>query len=102
MQPTEEKIERLALLTEECAEVQQIAMKIMRHGFESFNPFDEQKTPNRVLLEKELGHLMFAMHLMVVYYDLNINAIIESEQQKRSTIQEYLHCNIAVPPTKED
>ena len=61
---TPEELERLAILAEECAEVQQIVMKIIRHGYNSCNPFDENKTENRELLEKELGDLLFAIQLM--------------------------------------
>ena len=38
--PTEE--ERIFLLMEECAEVIQICRKILRHGYEFFNPDDPE------------------------------------------------------------
>lgn len=62
--PTPEQLERLALLVEECAEVQHIAMKIIRHGYGSHNPFDENKVLNRELLNKKLGDLMFAITIL--------------------------------------
>lgn len=49
MDLTNAELERLAILMEECAEVQHIIGKIIRHGYESFNPFDDNKTPNRKL-----------------------------------------------------
>ena len=91
--PTESELERLAILAEECAEVQQVVMKIIRHGYGSHNPFDELKTPNRELLNKELGDLMYAIKLMQDCYDINRTAIEVHEQMKRSAIGKYLHFN---------
>src|SRR5579872_899269 len=39
---TPAQIERLALLAEECGEVMQAVSKILRHGYESRNPFRHQ------------------------------------------------------------
>jgi|SRR6478609_5036782 NTP pyrophosphatase (non-canonical NTP hydrolase) len=93
---TNSELERLALIVEEAAEVQQVAMKIVRHGYGSHNPFDEDKTPNRRLLEKELGDLLFAVQLMIDCHDLNENAIKQFSEEKRNKIQQYLHHNTAV------
>jgi hypothetical protein len=60
---TEGQAERLAMLAEECNEVAQLVMKILRHGFDSYHP-DNPKLDNRELLEKELLDLhsvLFAM-----------------------------------------
>lgn len=92
---TEAELERLAILVEEAAEVQQIAMKIIRHGYSSCNPFDNNATPNRELLNKELGDLMYAVELMTAYYDVNPSAIAEHKANKRSKISQYLHFNEA-------
>lgn len=62
--------ERLAYLIEECGEVQQIAGKILRHGYESYNPFDEKKISNRKLLIKELTNVLQAMTRMEVNNDI--------------------------------
>lgn len=62
---TPAEAERLAMLAEEAAEVNQIAMKILRHGYESFHPDDPQRFTNRRLLEKELLDL-FAVHLAMI------------------------------------
>lgn len=72
--------ERLAYLMEECGEVIQIIGKIMRHGYESYDPTDPnnrvvgeggrgigktlQVTTNRELLARELGDVMRAMDMM--------------------------------------
>ncbi len=87
------QLERLAILAEECAEVTQIAMKIVRHGYASYNPFDEEQTPNRKLLYKELGDVLFAIHLMHEENDIDMVAIEEHASAKRDKIREYLHHN---------
>lgn len=85
------ELERLAILVEECAEVQQIAMKIIRHGYESYNPFDENKISNRKLLEKELGDLIFAYRLLLGSNDIDYGEIEKSIGNKSRSIQQYLH-----------
>ena len=80
------ELERLAILAEECAEVQQIVSKIIRHGFDSYNPYDENKTSNRELLEKELGDLLFAMNLCVDNEDINLFKIMDFSDKKKITI----------------
>lgn len=91
--PTESELERLALLAEECAEVQQMIMKIIRHGYGSHNPFDEEETPNRELLNKEIGDLLFAFELMVECHDVNQAQVYRCLHEKREKIQKYLHFN---------
>lgn len=58
---TPAETERLAYLMEECAEVIQIIGKIQRHGYNSYNPFDEKKLDNRALLNMELSDVLKAM-----------------------------------------
>lgn len=87
------ELERLAILVEEAAEVQQIAMKIIRHGYSSFNPFDDTKTQNRELLEKELGDLVFALGLLMASGDVSEEKIQEFKWKKKETIGKYLHYN---------
>lgn len=91
MTPSER--ERLVLLIEEAAEVQQIACKILRHGYESYHPDDLEKTTNRRLLEDELGHLDFAVQFMTDNEDLDENQLMVSRIKKSETIQKYLHYN---------
>lgn len=87
------KIERLALLMEECAEVQQVIGKILRHGEFSTHP-DTPNITNRDLLEQELCDLVGAMHLCNQEGDINVDraaAYGDEEYLKRKN--KYLHFN---------
>lgn len=84
--------ERLALLLEECGEVQQIIGKIFRHGFGSYSPFDPKQTTNRKLLEKEVGDLLVAIDLMKTT-DIDRFEIEKNSNIKRGKINRYLHFN---------
>lgn len=56
--------ERLAWLAEECAEVIQAIGKILRHGYESYDPSDLKHKGNRADLERELNDVLAAIGLM--------------------------------------
>lgn len=93
---TPAEAERLALLIEEAAEVQQIATKILRHGYESVNPVEQAPTDldpmtNRELLHKELGHLSFATQLMMVSRDPSPHIIANAARRKAKTVWQWLH-----------
>lgn len=90
---TPSEAERIFLLMEEAGEVVQACAKILRHGYESHNPFDERETPNRELLERELGDLEFARTLMVDKGDIKIEKITEFSRLKNLRIGKYLHRN---------
>lgn len=83
--------ERLALLMEECGEVIQIVGKIFRHGYESYHPNDPKKVTNRVLLQKEIGHVNLAVQLMNEKEDLEKARIEYFMKLKNLTIGEFLH-----------
>ena len=86
---TPAETERLALLAEECGEVIQVIGKILRHGYESRYPQDGAS--NCELLEKELGHVMFASGFAVANGDLREAAIAASTEKKAQTIGQWLH-----------
>lgn len=88
---TEAEQERLAILIEECSEVIQIGCKILRHGYESFNPTIPQSETNRAALERELGDLFHAYHRMVRVLDVNMNVVDQRSQSKPQRIEKYLH-----------
>jgi nitrogen fixation/metabolism regulation signal transduction histidine kinase len=88
---TPAEAERLAILAEECAEVIQVVGKILRHGYESHNPFDPQKVTNRGLLAQELGHLDHAAMRVVCHDDVSGLVIAQSSRLKSEKIVQYLH-----------
>lgn len=88
---TEAEIERLALLSEEMAESQQVIGKILRHGYRSFNPEIPDSPINRASLERELGDVRYAISLMTLNGDVNEYYIKERARDKAATIHKYLH-----------
>lgn len=93
--------ERLALLIEECGEVITAATKILRHGYESFNPLEpgRGRLSNREALEKEIGHVDHAIHLMLTGGDINATKYMAASNAKSKTISRWLHHN---PPIDEE
>ncbi len=92
---TPEQIERLAILIEECAEVQQIACKILRHGYESHNPMVDDSPNNKRMLETEMGDLLFAIEWMQGK-DVDATNVRYGAIDKKHKIQRYLHHNKAL------
>lgn len=90
---TDAELERLACLMEECAEVQQIVGKIIRHGYESYNPFDPHRTSNRKLLERELGDLIAVVNIVINGGDINGLDLKKAAKDKKVRIRRYLHYN---------
>lgn len=83
--------ERLALLLEEMGEAQQIIGKVLRHGYQSYHPDDPEKTTNRALLAKEMGHVYAAMQLMVIQQDISGMLIEWSRSEKRGKVGRWMH-----------
>ena len=86
---TPAEAERLALLSEECAEVIMAIGKILRHGFESRHP--DGGPTNRQTLERECGDLRYAVLLMTSSGDLREENIAESAAAKARRVVQYLH-----------
>lgn len=95
---TPAEIERLALLIEECGEVAQAACKILRHGWDSFNPLSKDKIDNRDALAKELGQLELAVHLLKTADDVSTVDISEAFSEKLHSIKRWLHFNADLVP----
>lgn len=89
---TPAETERLAILMEECAEVQQIVGKILRHGYDGSHP-DDESTTNRELLEKELGDIEFIARFMMKSNDVSRIGIANRAAYKEVNISKYLHHN---------
>ena len=97
---TAAEAERLAILAEECAEVIQAVGKILRHGYQSFNPDlltqemeDDGEIPpnNKANLEKELGDVVLAIDMLKDAGDVSRYEIETRVGVKAEKIQEYLH-----------
>ncbi len=84
--------ERLSLLLEECAEVIQIAGKILRHGYEEYHPNDPD-TSNRQLLEKEIGDVLMAIQFLEKNSDVDQIAVTKRTADKMTRVGKYLHHN---------
>lgn len=92
-QLSEAEAERLALLIEDCAEVQHIACKILRHGYESTDPTKEDSPTNRKLLEKEMADLEWSINFMKRASDVFALQIIEHRARREFEVGKYLHHN---------
>ena len=88
---TRAESERVALLIEELSESIQVACKILRHGFDSFNPDDDSGLDNRELLQKELGDVKYAIRLMSVNSDIDRDMIHVAYHQTADLKRRYLH-----------
>ena len=76
---TDAQRERLYMLAEEAAEIVQITNKILRHGYESYHPEDEEKTPNSKLLVDEI--IDFTIIVKWLEEAEDITAIYISDEQ---------------------
>lgn len=83
--------ERLAILAEEMGEALQCIGKVMRHGYESYNPTVSSSLTNRRELEKELGDVMCAFGMMAAAKDINARSVEQRVVYKAQKIQKYLH-----------
>ena len=87
------EFERLALLLEELGETQQAIGKILRHGYESYNPDDSEHNGNREDLIRELGHVIAAIQIMIKAEDFRKQDIKYYKDFKLNSFKPYLHHN---------
>ena len=92
-QLTNGQAERLAILLEELGEAQQAIGKILRHGYESRNPFKPESPDNREHLERELGDVQYAIESLCIRGELNEQEIEHFKERKSATIKQYIHHN---------
>ena len=94
---TDAQLERLAILSEELGEAQQVIGKIIRHGYESFDPnrseepFIETEGTNRSDLEEELGDIVCAIEMLSGSGDISRGRIESRAEEKSRKIKPYLH-----------
>lgn len=83
--------ERLAILSEGCAEVIQAVCKIQRHGYESRNPLARHAGTNREMLADEIGYVLAAIDRLQSAVDVHGLRITQSKTRKKRTIKRWLH-----------
>jgi NTP pyrophosphatase (non-canonical NTP hydrolase) len=88
---TDAEAERLAVLLEEMGEAQQCIGKILRHGYESYNPVTRTDRTNRRELEQELGDVTFAIQQLANARDVSKLGIEMRVTDKAAKIKPYLH-----------
>ena len=88
---SEEELERLALLSEDCAEVIHIVQKIIRHGYESLNPDIQHSPTNRIFLAREVGQLKWVIDQMKKSKDMGWSHVKDSFNCRGQDIRQYLH-----------
>jgi NTP pyrophosphatase (non-canonical NTP hydrolase) len=69
---------------EECNEVSQNIMKVLRFGLDTVYPATG-KDSNRDKLEEEMGQLMFCLNHLIDDLDLSEDNIMEAYNQKANT-----------------
>jgi NTP pyrophosphatase (non-canonical NTP hydrolase) len=87
---TPAQTERLALLSEELGEAIQVIGKILRHGFDSYNPTIPNSPTNTQFLELELGDVVYAMGLMAAAGDVSMDEI-EKRVELKVNKHNYFH-----------
>lgn len=90
---TPAEAERLALLAEECAECVQACMKILRHGYHSYDPTaaPHDRMSNRMMLAREIGDVQCVVNMMCTAFDVDRRAINSRAVEKHVTVQRWLH-----------
>lgn len=88
---TPAEAERLALLAEEMGETIQVIGKILRHGYESFNPFFREGGTNRDLLAKEVADALVIIDMLIDAGDISESDLEDRKRVKRHKIVDYLH-----------
>ena len=83
--------ERLYLLSEELGEAVQAIGKILRHGYESYNPTIPHSLSNRDSLVKELSDIFIALDMMVSAGDINDDDFPAFMEDKQARVGKYLH-----------
>lgn len=90
---TPAEAERLSLLAEECAEVVQAVTKILRHGYQSYDPTAciSERMTNQQALGKEMGHVLAAMQMLENAKDVHWIDVERGKDNKLATVDRWLH-----------
>ncbi len=84
------ELERLAVLSEEAAEVSQVINKIIRFGWDSYKPSDPDKKTNREHLATELGDLQYWINYLLDKEDIDQDIFEKAIADKRIKSKQYL------------
>jgi len=90
-QLTPAELEVIAVLSEECAEVQQEIGKILRHGLDSKNPFDPKSVTNLEKLRIELGDILAALELLERVGLVSRSELETLKERKLKKLPRFLH-----------
>jgi hypothetical protein len=85
------QLERLALLSKEMGEAQQAIGKILRHGYESYNPLVDTGMTNRRELEREIGDVWVASEMVMDAHDVSRAGVIDRANAKKESLKKWLH-----------
>jgi NTP pyrophosphatase (non-canonical NTP hydrolase) len=88
---SEAQLERLALLSEEMGEAQQVIGKIIRHGYRSWNPTVVERRTNREDLEFEMGHVTCAFGLLADAGDIDRMTALGQAIKKKESVKKWMH-----------
>lgn len=89
---TEAEQERLVKLLEECGEIIHIGSKILRHGYNSYNPDGAaEDLNNKELLEIEVADVLAAVEKLVDSKDLDSNNISRNTNRALRDYNYYMH-----------
>jgi hypothetical protein len=94
---SEAQVERLAILAEELGEAQQCIGKILRHGYESYNPVVNTGMTNRRELERECGDIYEAILMLCHAKDINSAGVNARQAHKHESIKRWLHHQTDAP-----
>jgi len=88
---TPAEAERLALVAEEAGEVLQAVGKVLRHGYDNFNP--KTGLTNREALSQEVGDLLAVIALAGERGDINASIVSKFKDEKLIKAKPYLRHN---------
>jgi len=76
-------------LIEEAAEVAQMGAKCLRFGLDGYNPNDPKRTPNRVLLAREIGNFTFIGDKLITQETLPLIEMVNGMLSKEGGLKKY-------------
>lgn len=89
--------ERLALLAEECGELVMAIGKVLRHGYDSYNPDDRSGPDNREAVEAECGDVLAAIELLTMARDIEAELVSDAKADKLERVWKYMHHSKPAP-----